>query len=50
MMVSVNKKSEVLCDRDSERAEARLRWLRFQSRQVAKARAMMAAYGRPMKF
>ena len=50
MMDSVDRKSEGLCARNGERADARLRWLRIQSRQVAKARAMMAAFGRPMRF
>lgn len=50
MIDGVDKKSGCPGERYSERAEARLRWLRFQSRQVAKARAMMAAFGRPMKF
>lgn len=50
MIDVVDKKSGCPGARYSERAEARLRWLRLQSRQIAKARAMMAAYGRPMKF
>lgn len=49
-MDSVDKKSVCPCARISERAEARLRGLRNQSRQIAKARAMMAAFGRPMRF
>ena len=50
MMCHVDKKSEVVSARSNERADARLRWLRIQSRQIAKARAMMAAFGRPMRF
>lgn len=50
MMDGVDKKSGCPGARSGERAEARLRWLRVQSRQIAKARAMMAAYGRPMRF
>ena len=50
MIDSVDKKSGCPGARYSERAEARLRWLRIQQRQIAKARGLMAAYGRPFKF
>lgn len=50
MIDAADKKSGCPGGRSGERAEARLRWLRIQSRQITKARAMMAAYGRPMKF
>lgn len=50
MIVGVDKKSGCPGARSDGRTEARLRWLRIQSKQIDKARGLMAAYGRPLKF